>query len=53
MVSVGVPVVTQPVKNPTTSHEYPGSIAGLTQWVKGSGVGVSQSGNFHMQQVQP
>ena len=31
---LGVPVVTQQVKNPTSIYEDSGSILGLTQWVK-------------------
>ena len=31
---MGVPVVAQPVKNPTSIHEEVGSIPGLAQWVK-------------------
>ena len=31
----------QQVKNPTNIHEYAGSVPGLTQWVKGSGVASS------------
>ena len=31
---LGVPVVAQQVKNPTSIHEDVGSIPGLTQWVK-------------------
>ena len=30
----GVPVMAQPVKNPTSNHEDEGSIPGLSQWVK-------------------
>ena len=35
------PVVAQQVKNPNSNHENLGSIPGLAQWVKGSGVAVS------------
>ena len=31
---VGVPIVAQQVKNPTSIHEEVGSIPGLAQWVK-------------------
>ena len=31
---VGVPFVTQLVKNPTSIHEDVGSIPGLAQWIK-------------------
>ena len=31
---MGVSVVAQPVKNPTSIHEDSGSTPGLTQWVK-------------------
>ena len=30
----GVPIVAQPLTNPTSIHENEGSIPGLTQWVK-------------------
>ena len=33
-VHIGVPVVAQQVKNPTSIHEDVGLIPGLTQWVK-------------------
>ena len=36
-----VPIVTQQVKNSTSIHGDVGSIPGLTQWVKGSGVAMS------------
>ena len=39
--SQGVPVVAQQVKNPTSIHGDVGSIPGLIQWIKGSGVAVS------------
>ena len=31
---MGVSVVAQPVKNPTSIHDASGSTPGLTQWVK-------------------
>ena len=31
---MGIPVVAQQVKNPTSIHENVGSIPGLAQWVK-------------------
>ena len=37
----GVPIVAQQVKNPTSILEDAGSILGLVQWVKGSGVATS------------
>ena len=37
----GVPIVAQQVKNPISIHEAVGSVPGLTQWVKGSGIAVS------------
>ena len=38
---LGVPVVAQRVKNPTSIHEDVGSIPGLAQWIQGSGIIVS------------
>ena len=32
--SLGVPIVDQQVKNPTSIHEYSGLTPGLAQWVK-------------------
>ena len=37
----GVPIAIQKVKNPTSIYEDEGSIPSHTQWVKGSGVGMS------------
>ena len=34
IVLVGVPIMAQQVKNPSSIHEDVGSIPGLTQWVK-------------------
>ena len=31
---IGIPIVAQRVKNPTSMHEDEGSIPGLVQWVK-------------------
>ena len=31
---IGVSVVVQQVKNPTSIHEYVGLIPGLAQWIK-------------------
>ena len=37
----GVPVVAQWLTNPTRNHEVAGSVPGLVQWVKRSGVAMS------------
>ena len=39
--NLGVPVVAQWLMNPTRNHEVWGSIPGLPQWVKGSGIAVT------------
>ena len=33
-IGLGVPVVVQQVKNPTSNHEDAGSVLGPAQWVK-------------------
>ena len=38
---MGVPVVAQWLTNPTKTHEVVGSVPGLAQWVKGSGIAMS------------
>ena len=38
---IGVPVVAQWLINPTRNHEVEGSVPGLAQWVKESGVAMS------------
>ena len=40
---LGVPLAARQVKNSSSVHEDTGSIPGLAQWVKGSGVAVSCS----------
>ena len=39
--TLGIPIVAQWVKNPTSIHEDVDLISDLTQWVKGSGRAVS------------
>ena len=35
-ISTGAPIVAEQAMNPTSVHEFAGSIPGLTQWVKDS-----------------
>ena len=38
---LGIPIVSQQVKNPNSIHKDVGSIPGLAQWVRGSGVAMN------------
>ena len=39
--NLGVPIVAQPLTNPTRNHEVVSVIPGLAQWVKDLGIAVA------------